>query len=154
MGSEMCIRDSDQGVSALCTILESIPVALDSYRDDEELDLAQVVNSLPIFADLATLAETGRYTEVELRDIDDTMHQGIMLALESGVVCHHMPPPVDPENRVSTLNKRAPSSQQDDVAPRGFASEAHARYGAGSDCLLYTSPSPRDATLSRMPSSA
>ena len=26
--------------------------------------------------------------------------------------------------------------------------------GTGSDCLLYTSPSPRDATLSRMPSSA
>ena len=24
----------------------------------------------------------------------------------------------------------------------------------GGDCLLYTSPSPRDATLSRMPSSA
>ena len=30
-----------------------------------------------------------------------------------------------------------------------------ANYGAGcSNCLLYTSPSPRDATLSRMPSSA
>ena len=26
--------------------------------------------------------------------------------------------------------------------------------GAGNNCLLYTSPSPRDATLSRMPSSA
>ena len=26
--------------------------------------------------------------------------------------------------------------------------------GESSDCLLYTSPSPRDATLSRMPSSA
>ena len=26
--------------------------------------------------------------------------------------------------------------------------------GKNSDCLLYTSPSPRDATLSRMPSSA
>ena len=26
--------------------------------------------------------------------------------------------------------------------------------GRSSDCLLYTSPSPRDATLSRMPSSA
>ena len=26
--------------------------------------------------------------------------------------------------------------------------------GLGEDCLLYTSPSPRDATLSRMPSSA
>ena len=28
------------------------------------------------------------------------------------------------------------------------------RYVWGSTCLLYTSPSPRDATLSRMPSSA
>ena len=27
-------------------------------------------------------------------------------------------------------------------------------YGSAIDCLLYTSPSPRDATLSRMPSSA
>ena len=27
-------------------------------------------------------------------------------------------------------------------------------YGRGYGCLLYTSPSPRDATLSRMPSSA
>ena len=27
-------------------------------------------------------------------------------------------------------------------------------FGAGVSCLLYTSPSPRDATLSRMPSSA
>ena len=27
-------------------------------------------------------------------------------------------------------------------------------YGAGSGCLLYTSPSPRDGLLSRMPSSA
>ena len=29
-----------------------------------------------------------------------------------------------------------------------------AKYPRGSNCLLYTSPSPRDATLSRMPSSA
>ena len=27
-------------------------------------------------------------------------------------------------------------------------------FASGTDCLLYTSPSPRDATLSRMPSSA
>ena len=30
----------------------------------------------------------------------------------------------------------------------------YARVGASQSCLLYTSPSPRDATLSRMPSSA
>ena len=32
--------------------------------------------------------------------------------------------------------------------------QAEARFKEISDCLLYTSPSPRDATLSRMPSSA
>ena len=30
----------------------------------------------------------------------------------------------------------------------------HGTYGISGGCLLYTSPSPRDATLSRMPSSA
>lgn len=126
----------DEGISALCTVLESIPVALDSYRDDEELDLAQVVGSLPIFDDLATLAETASYSEVELRDIDDTMHQGVMLALESGVVVHHMPPPVDPDNGVTTLNKRAAGPQrhqQENEQSRGFATEAHARYGGDSE---------------------
>ena len=37
------------------------------------------------------------------------------------------------------------------VADFSFAGEATAKYRT---CLLYTSPSPRDATLSRMPSSA
>ena len=39
-----------------------------------------------------------------------------------------------------------------------ISTEAHPLIAAGTpdpyDCLLYTSPSPRDATLSRMPSSA
>ena len=36
------------------------------------------------------------------------------------------------------------------VAANGFAKPLH----MSTTCLLYTSPSPRDATLSRMPSSA
>ena len=32
--------------------------------------------------------------------------------------------------------------------------DVHTDHGLHSPCLLYTSPSPRDATLSRMPSSA
>ncbi len=120
----------EQGISALCTILESIPEALDSYHDDEELDVAKVVGSLPIFHDLATLSETANYSDLELRDIGDTMHQGVMLALESGVVVHDMPPPVDPENGVTTLNKRADSQHPHQVdQTRGFATEAQARYG-------------------------
>ena len=42
-----------------------------------------------------------------------------------------------------------------DVTPRIDMVSKPGRGGAkGSTCLLYTSPSPRDATLSRMPSSA
>ena len=36
----------------------------------------------------------------------------------------------------------------------GIAKAAKSKFGQENDCLLYTSPSPRDATLSRMPSSA
>ena len=36
----------------------------------------------------------------------------------------------------------------------GFATTAITALTAQNTCLLYTSPSPRDATLSRMPSSA
>ena len=41
------------------------------------------------------------------------------------------------------------------VGPSGCGKSTLLRMVAGlEDCLLYTSPSPRDATLSRMPSSA
>ena len=42
-----------------------------------------------------------------------------------------------------TLQRRAGTARHDAVA-----------WGYARGCLLYTSPSPRDATLSRMPSSA
>ena len=40
------------------------------------------------------------------------------------------------------------------VQPLGKLSLPPVAFGKSGDCLLYTSPSPRDATLSRMPSSA
>ena len=49
---------------------------------------------------------------------------------------------------------RAPEDEEDGSRAEA-PSEAGEAQGAASDaCLLYTSPSPRDATLSRMPSSA
>ena len=49
--------------------------------------------------------------------------------------------------------------REDGFVPRRAADEADVAQVEGADikiddCLLYTSPSPRDATLSRMPSSA
>ena len=43
---------------------------------------------------------------------------------------------------------------QRDLLPIVEGSNVNTKYGVVSTCLLYTSPSPRDATLSRMPSSA
>ena len=41
-----------------------------------------------------------------------------------------------------------------DILNRGFGGSHMSDLWLKRDCLLYTSPSPRDATLSRMPSSA
>ena len=41
-----------------------------------------------------------------------------------------------------------------DGTTKGAATDGEGKYTILNVCLLYTSPSPRDATLSRMPSSA
>ena len=48
---------------------------------------------------------------------------------------------------------RIPASSIQQVLA-GLRDDKYAAFNQLSDCLLYTSPSPRDATLSRMPSSA
>ena len=48
---------------------------------------------------------------------------------------------------------RAPHDDDPANADIGLVGIPHST-GNGTTCLLYTSPSPRDATLSRMPSSA
>ena len=115
-----------EGVAALYTVLDSIPDALERLDGHEDIDLAALVRTLPIFDDLTTLADVGNLSHTELRDIDDTMHQGIMLTLESGVVVEHAPPPVDPEHGVTTLSKRAEHDQQ---GKAGFAQHAEQNYG-------------------------
>ena len=64
--------------------------------------------------------------------------------------------------RISPRNKEQPSPSQARTSPPTIAldsdvediSDTHAPEDATGDCLLYTSPSPRDRQKSRMPSSA
>ena len=61
--------------------------------------------------------------------------------------------------RISLSLKQAnegvdPESTEFDPAQYGMAAEYDEQGNYKYPCLLYTSPSPRDATLSRMPSSA
>lgn len=96
-----------EGIAAMHAVLASLPDVLEDFRDTEEIDLGQVVRAVPVFDDLAKLAELGAFMHAELRDIDDTMYQGVTLAYESGIVVDHAPPPKDPERSVQTLRRRA-----------------------------------------------
>lgn len=94
-------------VNAVYTVLESIPDAVAQFDPDEELDINELVDSLPVFDDLDTLDKLGTFSKADIRDIGDTMHQGVLLALESGVLLLQGPDAKDPGAAVTTLNKRA-----------------------------------------------
>ena len=76
-------RDS---IAAVFAVIDSIPGALADIEPDQDIDLDAVVRSLPIFEDLNKLASMGNFSSKDLKDITDTMHQGALLALESGVI--------------------------------------------------------------------
>ena len=60
----------------------------------------------------------------------------------------------DKEITVSSDNPFAKLSNSDLIKLRDQTEKDVAKFNNFQICLLYTSPSPRDATLSRMPSSA
>ncbi len=76
-------RDS---VAAVYAVIDSIPAALAEIDPEQDIDLDAIVQSLPIFDDLNTLASLGTFSKKDLKDISDTMHQGALLTLESGVI--------------------------------------------------------------------
>lgn len=82
-------RDS---VTAVYAVIDSIPAVLADLDPEQDIDLDAVVRSLPIFEDLNTLASLGTFSKQDLKDISETMHQGALLTLESGVI------PVDPQD--------------------------------------------------------
>ena len=85
-----------EAVAAVAAVLDSIPDAVAELDEDADIDLDELVRSLPVFEDLATLGSLGSFPESDLEDIAETMHQGALLALESGVA--RVPPaPVAPK---------------------------------------------------------
>ena len=75
-----------EAVAAVAAVLDSIPEAVADLDEESDVDLDDLVRSLPVFEDLATLGALGSFPEPDLRDIAETMHQGALLALESGAV--------------------------------------------------------------------
>lgn len=72
--------------TAVTAVIDSIPGALAEIGPNDDINLDNIVASLPVFQDLKTLASLGNFSENDLKDITETMHQGALLVLESGVV--------------------------------------------------------------------
>lgn len=83
---ELQFTGERDAIAAVFAVIDSIPAALADIDPDRDIDLDAVVQSLPIFEDLNTLASLGTFSRKDLKDISDTMHQGALLALESGVI--------------------------------------------------------------------
>lgn len=100
-------------VSAVFAVIDSIPGALADIDPDQDIDLDSVVRSLPIFQDLNTLASIGTFSGKDLKDISETMHQGALLTLESGVIL------IDEEMVESGVDQAATDSdaQRSPIAP-------------------------------------
>jgi len=108
-------------VAAVYAVINSIPVALAELDPEQEINLDNVVQSLPIFEDLNTLASVGAFSKQDLKDIRDTMHQGALLTLESGVI------PVDATEIMSPPKTRSDNGvalAKSPVAPANNTSKA------------------------------
>ncbi|MEE9334073.1 MAG: hypothetical protein V3U65_08275 [Granulosicoccaceae bacterium] len=99
-------------ISAVWAVIQSIPDALNEIDPEGDIDLNQVVSTLPIFQDLATLAQLGTFSESDLNDIRETMHQGALLALESGVILvkPDAKPSVAPSNDGGVISLGGPTA--------------------------------------------
>ncbi len=73
-------------LQAVMTIVDSIPDLIEQIDPSEDIDVSELVYELPIFDDLETLKTVGTFSHSDLEDIYDTIHQGALLCLESGVV--------------------------------------------------------------------
>ena len=108
-----------------------------------------------VLADTAAFAgEVGEYDEVSVSPPPDTAMKTVSVENDLGsvVIVGH-----DSDEVVVRARKRAPDAdtlQRLSVALTPAASGVLEVRTELLSCLLYTSPSPRDATLSRMPSSA
>lgn len=117
-------RDS---LSAVIAVIESIPAALADIDPDDDIDLEAVVGSLPVFEDLGKLASLGTFSSRDLKDISETMHQGALLVLESGVILLDDPAASAPR---AAPPARAAGRERAPTAPVAVASSAAATSAA------------------------
>ena len=143
----MCIRDSielDQSPFLLRESLEDVTTLLSTAATDTGIDLL-----LRIDPDLPEtyIGDVGRVRQILTNLVGNALkftREGHVLINVTGAVTDQT---ANLNIAVSDTGIGIPEEQLTNVFEKFTQAD-------GSTCLLYTSPSPRDATLSRMPSSA
>lgn len=124
----------NDSIAAVYDIIHSIPEALAELNPEQELDLDSVVQALPVFADLNTLATTGVFSGQDISDFRDTLQQGALLVLESGVIA------LDPAEMLS-MPAASNGAFQHNGASRGLSADNTAVRGAAGASVKTLKPS-------------
>ena len=83
---DLLFTGDQEGIAAVYSVIDSIPAVLADIDPEQDIDLDAIVRSLPVFEDITTLTSLGSFSRKDMKDISDTMHEGALLALESGVI--------------------------------------------------------------------
>lgn len=73
-------------LQSIRAVVESIPAAIEKMDPEAEIDIDDLIQSLPVFENLTTLKKLGTYSAEDIKDLNDALHQGVLLSLESGVI--------------------------------------------------------------------
>lgn len=79
------------GISAVREVIDSMAEEIADIENPADFDPDQLVSDLPVFEDLQTLQKLGTFQAAEAKDIAESMHEGCLLVMESGVMLEPKP---------------------------------------------------------------
>ena len=132
---DLAFAGDKSALQAVMTIVDSIPDLIEQIDPSDDVDVSELVYELPIFDDLETLKTVGTFSHSDLEDIYDTVHQGALLCLESGVVVVEEADPAYAQ-LISAINpsQRVKANNNIDTAP---VAANNANEGSGDILTLY-----------------
>ena len=103
IGRHLVFEGDQDGVNAVRAVIESIADEVADLRDTDSFDPDSLVSDLPVFDDLATLQKLGTFRSPEVAQISESLHEGCLLIMESGVLLEPEQNKSTPGNKVIVL---------------------------------------------------
>ena len=157
MGSEMCIRDSNLSLrEGFDAQIQDLQQKLDTARQSSSSDINRLTSvSNDLQGQVELLVEANEAAQAGIVERDAQIHE---LTGERDELLNQKAGLDETINTISAERDEAvaAAAQMNDQVTElsGKLEQANAQSEESQSCLLYTSPSPRDLSTSRMPSSA